>query len=264
LLDPKVGATTGNRWYAGRRYFFGSQARSAWNAAAVAQMSFFTMPWGGTLAIRRTTLDFAGLVAQWSRSFNDDLVLGEAVRKMGLELRLVPSLLMVERGECSLENFRSFVFRQLIHLRFYLGSWPIIAAFGMLTTLLGPAALAVSAVGFVRGDLEAAGYCGGAFLAASAILVLSYFIVESAVAAALRRYRREVEPMGLRSLWAAPLAVCVHAAALFPAMVRRTVYWRGAIYRINNPWRVELVENRLPALEFPTLAHVLPAAKSVV
>jgi hypothetical protein len=70
--------------------------------------------------------------------------------------------------------------------------------------------------------------------------------------------------MGLRSLWAAPLAVCVHAAALFPAMVRRTVYWRGAIYRINNPWRVELVENRLPALEFPTLAHVLPAAKSVV
>jgi hypothetical protein len=222
-------------------------------------MSFFTMPWGGTLAIRRTTLDFAGLVAQWSRSFNDDLVLGEAVRKMGLELRLVPSLLMVERGECSLENFRSFVFRQLIHLRFYLGSWPIIAAFGMLTTLLGPAALAVSAVGFVRGDLEAAGYCGGAFLAASAILVLSYFIVESAVAAALRRYRREVEPMGLRSLWAAPLAVCVHAAALF-----RTVYWRGAIYRINNPWRVELVENRLPALEFPTLAHVLPAAKSVV
>ena len=67
-------ATTGNRWYAGKRRLLGSQVRAAWNAAAISQMSFFQIPWGGTLAIRRETLAETDLLSKWSQSVNDDLV----------------------------------------------------------------------------------------------------------------------------------------------------------------------------------------------
>src|SRR5260370_3128422 len=83
LLDARGGATTGNRWYAGPRPLFGSQARAAWTPPPFPQLSPFRMPWGGTLAIRRATFDAAGLLDKWARSFNYDIVLGDAVSRLG-------------------------------------------------------------------------------------------------------------------------------------------------------------------------------------
>jgi cellulose synthase/poly-beta-1,6-N-acetylglucosamine synthase-like glycosyltransferase len=259
LLDARVGATTGNRWYAGRRRLFGSQARAAWNAAAVAQMSLFRMPWGGTLAIRREIFDTAGLLDKWSRSFNDDIVLGEAVSRLGFEMQFVPSLLMIENDESPIQNVRSFVFRELMHLRFYLRAWPAISGFGILTTLLAPASMACLWAEIVRREWAAALWSGGGIVAFVALLVISYFVVESAVAAVLRKNGRTIEPLGLRTLWAAPLAVCVFAAALLPALVRRTVNWRGVGYHIRKPWQVEVLHYR-PATADPAgiQQHILP------
>jgi cellulose synthase/poly-beta-1,6-N-acetylglucosamine synthase-like glycosyltransferase len=259
LLEIRVGATTGNRWYAGRRRLFGSQARAAWNAAAVAQMSLFGMPWGGTLAIRRETFDAAGLLSKWSRSFNDDIVLGEEVSRLGLEMRFVPSLLMVESGESPIQDVRSFVFRELMHLKFYLGAWPVVSGFGILTTLLAPVAFACLWAAIARGDWEAALWSGGGIAAFMALLVISYWVVESAVVSMLRKNGRLVERLGLRALWAAPLAVCMFTAALLPALVRRTVNWRGVGYRISQPWQVELLHYR-PASGEPAAKQILPSA----
>jgi len=247
LLDPEVGATTGNRWYAGPRRCFGSQVRAVWNAAAVAQMSLFGIPWGGSLAIRRQTFDEAGLIFNWSHAFNDDLVVGEAVRNLGLKLRVVPSLIMVERGESPLGNVRSFVFRQLMHLRFYHHAWRRVAGFGILTSLLGTAAVLCLVLAVARRDWEAALLTSGSLATYAGMLALSYRVVESAVASMLRRHGRIVDPLGVRALWAAPLAVGMFAAALVPALVRRTVNWRGVSYRIRAPWRVELLADSLIA-----------------
>jgi hypothetical protein len=244
LLDSGVGATTGNRWYAGPRRLFGSQARAAWNASAVAQMSLFHMPWGGTLAIQRANFDAAGLLDKWSRSFNDDIVLGTAVSRLGLEVRFVPSLLMIEREESPIQNVRSFVFRELMHLKFYLAAWPAIAVFGVLTTLLVPASMACLWAAVSHRDWDAALWSGGGIVAFVALLVISYLIVESAIVSVLRKNGRLVEPLGLAALWAAPLAVCMFTAALLPALVRRTVNWRGVTYRIRRPWQVELLSYR--------------------
>jgi glycosyltransferase involved in cell wall biosynthesis len=255
LLDARVGATTGNRWYAGPRRMFGSQARAAWNASAVSQMSLFRMPWGGTLALRRATFDAAGLVDKWLRSFNDDIVLGESIRRLGLEILFVPSLLMIEHEESPLQNVRAFVFRELMHLKFYLPAWPAVAGFGILTTLLAPASMACLWAAIARGNGDAALWSGGGFIAFVALLVISYRIVESAVASVLRQNGRVVEPLGLRALWAAPLAVCMFSAALLPALVRRTVNWRGVVYRIRKPWQVEMLNYRSAA------SDPLPAQK---
>ena len=197
-------------------------------------MTLFGIPWGGTLAVRRKTLDESDLLDKWSKSFNDDLVLGEAVRHQGLDLRVVPSLLMVEREEISLRSFREFVFRQLMHVRFYVRSWPVVAGIGITSTLLGPAAIVLFLIGMARGDWELALWSGGGFAAYVAALSISYRMVESTIAATLRRFGRTFEPLGLRVLWIAPLTVCTHTAALLPAMFLRKVNWRGVVYRISG------------------------------
>jgi cellulose synthase/poly-beta-1,6-N-acetylglucosamine synthase-like glycosyltransferase len=244
LADPRVGATTGNRWYAGPRRYFGSLARSAWNAAAVAQMSLFGMAWGGTMAIRRETIDKARLLEKWSRSFNDDIVLSEAVRSFGLRLHLCPALLLVRGDECPLGSVSSFVRRQLMHLRFYLRPWPVVAAFGVLSTWLPPLAVVLLLVSLGLGDGASASCCGVGIAGFLGLLILAYLSVETGVARVLRQHGRRVEALGFRVLWAVPLAVGVYAWALTSAMLNRTVSWRGVRYRIHDRWRVELLEYR--------------------
>jgi cellulose synthase/poly-beta-1,6-N-acetylglucosamine synthase-like glycosyltransferase len=247
LLDPQVGVTSGNRWYAGPRRLFGSQARAVWNSAAVGQMSLFGIPWGGSLAIRRQTFDEAGLLFKWSHSFNDDLVVGEGVRSLGLKLRLVPSVIMVDEGESRLENVRSFVFRQLMHLRFYHPAWRRVAGFGLLTSGLSLAAVLCLMLGIVERHWDAVLWSSGSLATWAALLAVCYRIVESSVTTTLKQHGRNVNPLGLRALSATPLAVGMFAAALVPALVRRTVVWRGVIYRISAPWRVELLSDQLNA-----------------
>ncbi len=50
LRDPKVGATSGVRWYITDSPQWGSLVRMAWGAAAAAQMVAFGIPWGGSMA----------------------------------------------------------------------------------------------------------------------------------------------------------------------------------------------------------------------
>jgi len=53
MADDDVGAATGNRWYMPSRSSVGAVERYLWNAAAVVQMFCYSVPWGGTLAIKR-------------------------------------------------------------------------------------------------------------------------------------------------------------------------------------------------------------------
>jgi hypothetical protein len=266
LTDPGVGATTGNRWYAGPRRYWGSLARSAWNSAAIAHMSMLGIPWGGSLAIRRQTFDDAGSIDKWAQSFNDDLVLGEGVRSLGLKLRVVPSLVMVERGETPFDGVRSFVFRQLMHLRFYHRSWRRAATCGCFTSVLGPAAALTVACGLSERHWPAVIWSAVSLAFYIMMMAVSYRIVESAVTTALRGHGRIVNPLGLRALWAAPLAICMFGAALAPALIRRTVSWRGAMYRIRAPWSVELLSDQPPAAAYvtvPTRTPIVPSRRTV-
>src|SRR5262249_11860805 len=112
LDQPGVGATTGNRWYAPGRRLWGSATRSAWSAAAIVQLYLFDIAWGGSMAIRTSTIRQARLIDRWAVSFNDDLLVGDVVREARLKLTFVPSLLMVNREEVALPNFRNWVTRQ--------------------------------------------------------------------------------------------------------------------------------------------------------
>lgn len=52
LVDPQVGAATGDRWYMPEDAAWGGLIRYLWNAAAVVPMYWHRIAWGGTLAMR--------------------------------------------------------------------------------------------------------------------------------------------------------------------------------------------------------------------
>ena len=52
LADPRVGVSSGNRWYMPAAATAGSLVRYLWNVAAVVQMYWYDIGWGGSLAIQ--------------------------------------------------------------------------------------------------------------------------------------------------------------------------------------------------------------------
>src|SRR5262249_1870383 len=96
LTDPRVGATSGVRWYmAGGPARWGTLVRSAWSAAACTQMDAFRIPWGGSLAFRTELFRRSDLLERWARSFVEDTGSHRVLRSLGLRLCRVPEATMV-------------------------------------------------------------------------------------------------------------------------------------------------------------------------
>jgi len=119
LADPRVGATTGNRWYVPPVGRWGSLVRSLWNVSVVVGMYFWHLPWGGSLAIRADVLRRSTLRQVWSRAGCEDVPLYRVLRESGLRLIFVPEILLVDRGECGIIAGLRFMTRQFLWVRLY-------------------------------------------------------------------------------------------------------------------------------------------------
>ena len=257
LADPTVGATTGNRWYLPQNPNWGSVVRSAWNVGAVVQMLTFRIAWGGSLAIRHSTLLESGLLDKWVRSFNDDIVLGAVVQKMNLKLQFVPSLLMVNHESCRFRELIPWVRRQLVPLRLYHTQWPGLVCFG-LTVLLTMLAGAVCLVASIfTGDVRSAWpvLVGGAGYFGLFVLVVE--VLNRTVSRMVSERTEAVHCFHPRSFIAVPAAQFVFLIALMWAVFARQLGWRGVTYRIAGPWDVKLLDYR------PYQAHTKAADATV-
>ncbi len=121
LGDPRVGATTGYRWYAASGRNFSTRLRSAWNAAVAGFLGPHSnnFVWGGSTAIRRVVFEEAGVLDRWRGALSDDYVLTEAVRGAGLRIVYVPLCLVPSYGECSWPQLMEFTTRQILITRVY-------------------------------------------------------------------------------------------------------------------------------------------------
>ena len=119
ILQGQADATSGNRWYAPPRGRFGSILRYVWNAAAVIAMFSYGIPWGGTFAGRTGDLHRSGLIDKWKKALAVDAPIHDCWRRLGLRIRFVPSLMMVNREECNFAGAFAFLSRQLTWSRLY-------------------------------------------------------------------------------------------------------------------------------------------------
>ena len=227
---------------------WGSLVRYLWNVAAVIPMWLCNIPWGGTLAVRARLLRECGLADKWTRTAVEDAPLRRALAERGLRLRFVPSLMMVNREDCTLPCSLDFVTRQLTWTRLYHPNWLVIVVHAASTTAVLAASLLTILGGWATGNAPAAAWAAAGFGFYLAAMIILTGVLESSVRHVARARGASVGWLTAGVLVRLPAAIlitqAIHTLAVFAATVKRYVTWRGVRYHINGPWDIRLLENR--------------------
>jgi len=240
LEDEKVSATTGNRWYLPRQGEWGSLLRYFWNAAAVVTMQLWGVPWGGTLAIKRSVLEKSDLRERWRRAGCEDVPLVQALKQLRKQIRFVPSLIMIDRDEIQVGDCFRFLDRQLLWVRLYYplcwwscNVWQVVIA----SCILASAAVGVAGLFVGQPELFA-----GALVVLGLSAVVSLGVVRWIERTLLPGTESPLASKLWRSIGAVVFTNVVMVRVVFVSLLTRAIRWRGIVYRIAGPWRIRLLE----------------------
>jgi ceramide glucosyltransferase len=239
LADPRVGVTTGYRWYVPQQGNSASVLRSIWNAsiATLLDERAPAFAWGGAMALRGETLEQVRIAEYWDGALSDDYAVTRAVKDHGLLIRFEPRCLVFSHEDCNWRELLDWSFRQLAITRVY---QPSLWRLAWLSELLG-------GVTFWGGlALAAATVLSGAALGQAALLA-GLILVAWGARAAKGRLRLEAvdtlfpaEGRQLRRYQAAylfwgPLASLLTLVGLVRSALTREIVWRGVRYRMVSP-----------------------------
>jgi cellulose synthase/poly-beta-1,6-N-acetylglucosamine synthase-like glycosyltransferase len=248
LVPDEVGAATGNRWYMPEQYTTGAMIRYLWNAAAVVQMYFYQIAWGGTLAIKMDSIKRANLLDRWRKSLCEDTMLRQQLASIGQQVSFVPSLMMVNREDCTLGSFVDWVQRQLLTARLYHPLWIAVVGHGILTAVLLVWGWIVVILCFMNLDWIYGMVLGLTLVGYRASMLCMAPWMEAAVARLVRERGEATDwQTGLkltRLAWLVFLTQWVYTWALVRCLFIRSVEWRGISYRIQGPWKIQMLGYR--------------------
>lgn len=245
FADPRVGASTGNRWYMPEHASWGALTRHQWNVCACIMMYWLSIAWGGSLAVRASVLRDSGILARWRTSLFDDTLIPRVLQEGRWKLAFVPSAMIINREDCNLKGFFAFGRRQLLSARLHHPGWPGVLALApviAVPTVVAPAVL-VAALGW--GSPAAAAWVGAGLVA----YVASFVLLHAPMELAMRRIGRGrgdavswLSPVVYaRFLLAVPLTMAVFAAMIVSAQRAYRVDWRGITYQLDKAFRVRMV-----------------------
>ncbi len=245
LRRPKVAATTGYRWLVPTDGRLASRLGSAMNAqvATLLGPDRRNHAWGGSMAMRRQTLEAADLVGHWRGALSDDYQFTRAARRTKGRLYFQMRCLVASPAAFSWARLFEFGRRQHLITRVYApGVWLI----GLIGTSLYLAGL-VTAVAAAVGPWRGWGWGVGAL---AVVMVADRFrggrreavvreIFDASVA-------RRIEPALRLERWATPLVMAVHWLIIVSSAWGRTVRWSGVTYRVRGRQRVQIIARATP------------------
>lgn len=247
LVDPlsedHVGVTTGNRWCP-QTNRWGSLVRYHWNIACAVTMYISQVPWGGSMAISLPVLRRSRLLDTWTKSISIDAPVTRAMRELGLKVKFVPAVMMVNREDCDLNKCMRWLKRQFLNSWLYMSQRTLI----IIETFLPPVLLTVAfGLGVLALPMGKFGVVAWAFGSVAGYLLTTSLIVmflEQSVRFIVEK--RGEAPVSFSPIdWtkvvlAIPLTNFVSARMMSLAMFARHVEWRGVTYQIRGPWDIEL------------------------
>ena len=244
LDDELVGAATGNRWYCPHDNGWGSLVRYFWNAAAIVQMYWYGIAWGGTLAVKTRTIHEARLLEHWGVAFCEDTMLYTMLKKLNLKLKSVPELLIANRESCSLAGYFHWVTRQLLTTRLYHPRWWMVVFHGLSSTLLITSGLIVVVIAIFQQNTRAAIWATAGVVGFQLANYVCLFFIENAARMAIAGNAGSAAVLTfgqrIKSPFAIVLTQFVHFAALCLSISKRTVGWRRICYRVSGPWKITM------------------------
>jgi ceramide glucosyltransferase len=229
LEDPKVGASTGYRWFAPEPPTFASLLRSVWDAVALSRFGEGDAPftWGGSTAIRKQTFFEIGVLAAWKNTVSDDYALAATVHRAGLRIAYAPGALVPSRERLSMGRFLEWARRQLTITRVYQPRlwWPALVAH-----VIYCAGMAASLAAAIRGD-RLAEWALIAQLSPGMLKGLNRATLAKAV---LPEYEAWFKRHSwVHAIWT-PLATWIWLLVLLASATGNTIRWRGYTYRLKN------------------------------
>jgi GT2 family glycosyltransferase len=244
--DLRVGATTGIHWAAPLDDGWGTLARYVFHGLVFPQHFLYRIPWGASLAIRRSALESTGLLEHWTRCLGEDTSAYGPLRDAGFRLVFVPAATQINSEAISLDGAHAFMLRQILSARLHHVFWPLILAANVATIVSFLISCLLALIGVFGTVLAIFGVATQiSKLIAFAIIPALYcagFLI--ALAAGDRLVRRAVTapppPSGLKVCAAAAIAIasCTYAMAIAPFV--RSVEWRGITYDIGGRDRIRL------------------------
>ncbi|MEM9904896.1 MAG: glycosyltransferase family 2 protein [Cyanobacteria bacterium P01_D01_bin.44] len=247
LSDERVGVTTGNRWCP-QTNRWGSLVRYHWNAACAVTMYINQVPWGGSMAIKLPVLRQSRLLTTWTQSISIDAPVTQAMRELGLTVKFVPTVMMINREECDLGKCMRWLKRQFLNSWLYMSQRSLV----IIETFVPPAllflAIILSIISLAMGQLGVAIWAFGSvvsYLLATSLIVM--FLEQSVQQIVQKRGEVPVRfsILGLiKIVLAIPLTHLVSARMMASAMLTHSVEWRGVTYQIQGPWDIRLSQYR--------------------
>ncbi|HYW19223.1 MAG TPA: glycosyltransferase family 2 protein [Nodularia sp. (in: cyanobacteria)] len=248
LADAKVGATTGNRWFVPTDHYWGSLVRYIGNVSTVVQMYLFQVPWGGTLAIKTDVLRQTGLLDKWGQALGEDFMIHKILKEHGMRVKLVPSLIMLNREECEMLGLIESLKRLILYSRLYHPSWLAIVGDAVSSILFPCLAILLFVLSLLDTQWNLAFLLFSTYCIYTVGLLLVTLILELGVSQIIRSHGQQTTKLSVETigkiLIAIPLTQWVYGLALLSSLWMSTVKWRGIVYRVQNPWNIRLVEYR--------------------
>lgn len=247
LSDPRVGASTGNRWFVPTADSWGSLVRYMWNIGGVVQVWLNGIGWAGSMAMRIEVIEKVELLSSWSRSLSVDAAVFRQMRDHGLRIQFVPNVIMINHERISLPQFVSWVQRQLVAARSCGSGWRLVALHGINLAGTQLLALGTALAGWAAGNeqvmwMGAIGigvYWGSSMLAAWA----TEWGIRRITAMNGKRIGWQ-QNVAFLLLPAMLLTQVVYPIALGRACYRRRVSWRGIEYDIRGAGHVMMLQYR--------------------
>jgi cellulose synthase/poly-beta-1,6-N-acetylglucosamine synthase-like glycosyltransferase len=237
LVDERLGASSGYRWFVPIAGGLASRLRSVWNASVASALGGDkdkNFCWGGSTAIRRSVFERLDIGERWRGSVSDDFSVTRILQEAKLPIHFTPNCLVASLGDCDFHELLEFTTRQIKITRVYAPHlWKPVLLGGSLfaITFFGGIALLLGRV-----------VTGRSYLILLIVLLIIYllgaakaFIRWQAIRIPLRDYRPLLNrdlPAHLL-LW--PVTSMLYLYNAIVAGFSRRIAWRGITYELKSP-----------------------------
>ncbi len=248
LAHPHIGATTGNRWYVPTASHWGSIVRYMWNVSAVVQMYLYGIPWGGTLAVKTEVIHQTRLLDKWGKAFCEDTMMRQILGKHKIQIKFVPSLMMLNQEECDLTGLKSWMQRQLLFCRLYHPHWLAVVGNAILTILCPTLLTVLFIAALLTGQWYSASLSLSYYSSYVVALLLIVLFLEQGVQLVIRPPHQPSPQLSVAAIFkmliGIPLTQWVYGFVFLSSLWMSKVKWRGITYKFKSPWKIRLVEYR--------------------
>ncbi|MBD2443667.1 glycosyltransferase family 2 protein [Dolichospermum sp. FACHB-1091] len=248
LLDEKVGLTTGNRWYVPTGNYWGSLVRYSGNVSTVVQMFLFQIPWGGTLAIKTEVLNRIKLLDKWGEVLTDDMLLHKLIKQQKLQIKFIPSLLMLNQEESSLSNLLESLKRLIISSKLYHPGWLAIISEAYSSILVPNLVIIIIFYLLLQSQWYAGFLLFFSYISYTIGLVLLMLLMEVSIHHILHNQGRKIPKLSpliiLKMLMSIPLTQWIYGLIILSSLWTSSITWRGITYRIQGRENIRLIEYR--------------------